>query len=308
MIQRGVEITGTGRLLRKERGFLVVSQDREDLGRLPLDDLEVVLVSGHGVTCTSELMNVLAERCVPMILCDHRFMPSSILWPVESHRLQSGRIRAQAAISAPLRKQLWRQLVQAKIRAQREALRICTGETCERLNRLAAHVRSGDSENAEGQAARIYWPLMFGPDFRRDHDQAGVNALLNYGYTVLRAAVARAIMLAGLHPAFSLHHCNRNDTMPLADDLIEPFRPMTDMLVYSIAKETAEPPPPLDAAAKNRLIGVTTLDMVFEGVSSPVSECLLRMTRSLAETCEGTRRALSLPEGIHTVTGDQTAP
>jgi CRISPR-associated protein Cas1 len=283
--------------LRKERGFLIVSEHKEELGRLPLDDLEVVLFAGHGMTCTGELMNTLAERCIPLIVCDQRFLPASILWPVESHQLQSGRIRAQADLSAPLRKRLWKQLVQAKILAQAEVLHLCQENRSARLDRLAREVRSGDPANAEGEAARVYWPLLFGPKFRRDRDQAGVNALLNYGYTVLRSAVARAVMLAGLHPAFGVHHCNLRDTMPLVDDLIEPFRPVVDLLVFGIAAQS-EDIPAMDAAAKERLTHVTTVDMIFDGIASPVSECLLRMTRSLAEICDGTRQKLLLPTGL----------
>lgn len=297
MIHRAIEISGTGRHLQKERGFLVVSEKREELGRLPLDDLEVVLFAGHGMTCTSELMNALTSRCIPLVVCDQRFLPTSMLWPLESHRFQSGRIRAQAALAGPARKRLWQQLVRAKIAAQNEALELCTGERDPRLTQLARTVCSGDSNNAEGQAARIYWPRFFGPAFRRDRDLPGANALLNYGYTVLRAAVARAVMLAGLHPAFSLHHCNQNDTMPLVDDLIEPFRPVVDMLVFAIDRATPEIPA-LDPAAKASLAGLTGIDLTYEGIASPVSECLLRLTRSLAEVCEGRRCTLDLPAGL----------
>ncbi len=295
MIQRAIEITGESRYLHKEQGFLVVSDKAAELGRLPLDDLEVVLVAGRGVTCSGGLLNTLAERCIPLVVCDQRFVPASVLWPVESHSLQSGRIRAQADMSAPLRKRLWQQLVRAKIRGQVEALRLCTGQCSPRLERLAGSVRSGDPANAEGEAARVYWRLLFGPDFRRERDQGGVNALLNYGYTVLRSGVARAVMLAGLHPAFSLHHCNQRDTMPLVDDLIEPFRPVLDMLVYALV---AKGPAALSPAAKERLVGVTGADMAYDGKSSPVSECLLRLTRSLADICEARRGRLVLPEGI----------
>lgn len=297
MIQRAIEITGNGRHLRKERGFLVVNAEGEELGRLPLDDLEVVLFAGHGVTCTGELLNTLAGRCIPLVVCDQRFMPMSMVWPVESHRLQSGRIRAQADMSAPMRKRLWQQLVRAKIRGQNEVLERCTGQGSPRLERLARTVRSGDPENAEGEAARVYWPLLFGPAFRRNRAQPGANALLNYGYTVLRAAVARAVMLAGLHPAFSLHHCNRLDSMPLVDDLIEPFRPVVDLLVFRLV-ESAPEGALLDAVAKQELHGVTTVDMTYDGIASPASECLLRMARSLADACERKGRKLALPEGL----------
>jgi len=306
MIQRAVEISGHGRHLRKERGFLVVSEGKEDLARLPLDDLEVVLLAGHALSCTGELLNTLADRCIPLIVCDHRFMPASMLWPVESHRLQAGRIRAQATLSVPRQKQLWRQLVRAKIRAQAQTLHVCTGQESGRLERLAVEVRSGDTANAEGQAARIYWQLLFGPQFRRDPDLEGLNALLNYGYAVLRAAVARAVMLAGLHPAFGLHHRNLNDTMPLVDDLIEPFRPVVDLLVFDLDKK-AESVLTLDAQTKERLVSVTSVDMIFEKVSSPVSECLLRMTRSLADVSEGKRKDLLLPEGLR-IDPERAAP
>ncbi len=298
MIQRAIEITGTGRHLRKERGFLQVRAEQEELGRIPLDDLEVVLFAGHGMTCTSELLNTLAERAIPLVICDQRFLPKSMLWSLESHRLQSGRIRAQATLKTPLKKRLWQQLVGAKLLAQLETLHRCTGRESARLTRLAATVRSGDPENAEGEGARIYWPLLFGPDFRRIRSESGVNAMLNYGYTILRAAVARGVMLAGLHPAFGLHHCNLRDTMPLVDDLIEPFRPVVDLLVYQLAVER-ENGPTLDREAKERLSTVTNVDLTFDDMASPLSECILRMTRSLADACEGRRRTLLLPAGLH---------
>ncbi len=297
MIQRAVEISGTGRHLSRERGFLVVSHEKAELGRIPLDNLELVLFAGHGLTCTGELLNSLAERCIPLVVCDRRFMPASVLWPVESHSLQAGRIRAQAAMPAPLRKQLWKQLVTAKIRAQVEVLRLCAAGDCARIERLAGGVRSGDTENAEGQAARLYWPLLFGAGFLRDPDLPGRNALLNYGYTVLRSATARAVMLAGLHPAFSLHHCGQRDTMPLADDLMEPFRPLVDMIVHGLCPGSGAEPEP-DERAKELLVGVTSLDMRVAGETSPVSECLLRLARSLADACQGGKKRLELPEGL----------
>lgn len=306
MIRRAIEVSGQGRHLRKERGFLLVCDKENELGRLPLDDLEVVLFAGHGMTCTGELMNTLADRCIPLVVCDQRFLPASVLWPAESHRLQAGRIRAQAAMSLPLRKRLWQQVVRAKILGQAEVLQLCTGQASPRLARLAREVRSGDLANAEGAAARVYWPLLFGAEFRRDRDRKDLNALLNYGYTVLRSAVARAVMLAGLHPAFALHHRNLRDNMPLVDDLIEPFRPLIDLIVFALAAGS-EAVPALDPAAKEALIGVTTIDLTHAGIASPVSECLLRMTRSLADVAEGRKRKLVLPEGLRRAVAE-TAP
>lgn len=297
MIHRAIEITGERRHLMKHRGFLVVCEADRELGRLPLDDLEAVLVASRGMTCTGSLLNELARRCIPLIICDQRFMPCSMLWPVESHTLQSSHIQAQAQLSLPRRKRLWQQLVRAKILAQAEVLQLCSGQVPARLEYLAKTVRSGDPANAEGEAARIYWPRLFGETFRRDQNQDGINALLNYAYTVLRAGVARAVMLAGLNPAFSLHHCSRRDTMPLVDDLIEPFRPVADLLVFKVVGNTSKTPE-LTPVVKEYLTGITTIDLTFEGVTSPLSECLLRVTRSLAEACHGNRTKLLLPEGI----------
>lgn len=307
MIARTVEISGEGRRLRKERGFLVVAGPEGDLGRLPLDDLEVVLFAGRGLTCTGELMHSLAARAVPLVICDQRFVPSAVLWPVESHREQAGRIRAQAALPLPRRKRLWQELVQGKIRAQSEALRLAGVPASARIDALARLVKSGDGGNAEAEAARLYWPRLLGPDFRRDRDHAGVNALLNYGYTVLRAAVARAVMLAGLHPAFGLHHHAHHNTMPLLDDLVEPFRPVADLLALELARQSAPVPPPLDAAAKARLASLPAVDMAHAGVASPVSECMLRLARSLAAACEDGRARLALPESLRAPAGTGAA-
>ena len=297
MIHRAVEITGDSRHLKKYRGFLVVCEGEQELGRLPLDDLEVGLVASRGMTCTGSLLNELAARCIPLIICDQRFVPTSILWPVESHTLQSSHIQAQAQMSQPTRKRLWQQLVRAKIQGQRETLRLCTGKSSGRLKRLVDKVRSGDPGNVEGEAARLYWPLLFGETFRRNRNQIGTNSLLNYAYTVLRSSVARAVMLAGLHPAFGLHHCSQRDTMPLVDDLIEPFRFAADLLVYNVVQNGTDFPE-LSREVKEQLTSITTLDMTYEGMASPVSECLLRMTRSLSDVCTGKSQKLLLPEGI----------
>lgn len=297
MIRRAIEISGERRHLMKHRGFLVVCEEDRELGRLPLDDLEVVLAASRGLTCTGSLLNELARRCIPLVTCDQRFLPTAILWPVESHTLQTAHIQAQARLSLPRRKRLWQQLVQAKIRAQADTLRLCVGEVPQRLEHLAKNVRSGDPTNAEGEAARIYWPRLFGDTFRRDQEEDGINALLNYAYTVLRSGVARAVMLAGLHPAFGLHHCNLRDTMPLVDDLIEPFRPVADVLVFELAGKAADPPQ-LTPEVKEQLTRISTIDMTFQGATSPLSECLLRMTRSLVEVCRENTTKLLLPEGI----------
>lgn len=230
MQQKTVEIAGDNRYLCKELGFLSVLCKGELLGRLPLDDLGAVLAVGHGLTWSNDLLVALAERCVPVILCGKAMRPVALLWSLEGHHLQAGRIRQQAKAPAPVNKRIWQALIQAKIRGQAQVAAL-RGLSTDQLLAFERRVGSGDSGNMEGIAARHYWQLCFGPDFRRDPDLPGVNAMLNYGYAILRAATARAVMLAGLHPAFGVHHKNAKNPTPLVDDLMEVLRPAVDALV-----------------------------------------------------------------------------
>jgi CRISPR-associated protein Cas1 len=200
-------------------------------------------------------------------------------------------MRAQAAASLPLQKRLWQSLVKAKVAMQGAALE-AERQAGGGFDLLARKVRSGDPDNVEAQAARRYWPLMMGKDFRRDSSAGGANAMLNYGYTVLRAATARAVMAAGLHPTFGLAHRNRSNPMPLVDDLMEPFRPMADRCVLRLLEAGhAEVTP----EAKAYLAAVTNLDMEGRAGIAPLSTCLERLAASLAAVFEGEARALELP-------------
>lgn len=294
MLNRTVEIAGDNRFLCKERGFLAVYHKGERLGRLPLDDLGVVLAAGHGLTYSNNLLVALAERCVPLVICDQRMRPSSICWPVKGHFEQSGRMTAQVAANQPTKKRLWRQLVQAKISFQALAAE-SRGIHAGHLAKLAAGVKSGDSGNVEAVAARQYWRVCFGPDFRRHRKGDGLNPLLNYGYTILRSATARAVMLSGLHPAFGLHHHNKRNTMPLVDDLMEPFRPVVDLLVLSLADDGERE---LSTAVKGELAAIPNVDLRRKGKISPVSSCLQALASSLADIFLGERKKLLLPESL----------
>ena len=299
MIHKAVEISGDRQHIHKSRGFLVVSKDHEEIGKLPLDDLEIVLVSGHGMSFSANLLFALTDRCIPLILCDANYQPSAILSPIVSHHAQSGRIRAQACASKPLCKRVWKQIVQAKIIQQAEALDIC-GKQSKRVRRLADGVLSGDTSNVEGEAARLYWTTLFGSYFRRERQGDGINALLNFGYAIIRSSVARALMRSGLHPAFGLHHCNTRNAMPLVDDLMEVFRPIIDITVYNL-QQKIEPDEILTLTPENKelLIRTTDIDMKASFGISPVSECMFRMTRSLVDIYIGNKKKLILPEGIH---------
>jgi len=291
MVGRIVEIAEEGRHLAKEHGFLTIGAHGAELGRVPLDDLAAVVASAHGITYSNNLLVALAERCVPLVVCGANHRPAALLWSAEGNYEQAGRMADQAAAPKPLRKRLWAQIVSAKIESQAATLEIF-GLGYPGFRLMARRVRSGDPDNLEAQAARLYWPLLFGKSFRRDRSEAGVNAMLNYGYTVLRAGAARALMAAGLHPSFGLSHRQRGNAFALADDLMEPFRPVVDLLVYDLVQAGAEA---VDKDTKPSLARVLITDMSTPEGVSPLGACLQRAALSLARCFGGEAQALELP-------------
>ena len=291
MIGRVIEIAEDGRHLAKARGFLTVSADKAEIGRVPIDDVGAVIASAHGITYSNNLLTALAERCIPLVVCGSNHMPAAFLWTADGHHEQAGRMADQAAASKPLRKRLWSQIVRAKILGQGATLE-AVGAPHGGFYLLSRKVRSGDPDNVEAQAARRYWPLLFGGEFRRDRREPGVNAMLNYAYTVLRAGAARAVMAAGLHPALGLAHRQRGNAFALADDLMEPFRPVADLLVSDLAKAGFAD---VDKETKPRLARVLATDMSGPRGVSPVGVCLQRLALSAARCFAGEARELELP-------------
>jgi len=290
-VDRIVDIASDGRHLSKERGFLKVSEDGAEIGRIPLDEISGVIVHAHGTTWSTSLLTELAERGAPVVLCAANHTPRSVLMPLEGHHAQGKRLRAQWQAKTPLTKQAWKQIVQAKIAMQAAALD-AFGEAPAPLLMLKRKVTSGDTTNVEAQAARHYWPRLMGSDFRRDRDASDINALLNYGYTVLRAATARAVVAAGLHPSIGLHHANRGNAFALADDLMEPFRPLVDCAAREIAQTRG---PEVDTEAKQALARLIALDLPLGDGLTPVSVALTRLATSLGQSFETGKLALALP-------------
>lgn len=285
-----VEIVEDGRHLVKNRGFLVVEHQSRELGRVPLDDIDAVITTAHGLTYSNSLLVALAERNIPLVACGANHLPAAILWSTDANHIQAGRISDQARASLPTQKRLWTQIIRAKIEAQRSAL-AQIGASHEGFHLLARKVKSGDPENVEAQAARRYWPLFFGTDFRRNRDAAGINTMLNYAYTILRSGTARAIMAAGLHPSLGLAHRQRRNNFALADDLMEPFRPMADLLVKDLVEEGLTT---VDKTTKPALARILITDMSAEHGASPVRLCLQRAAQSLAQCLAGDRQSLDL--------------
>lgn len=287
-----IDISQSGRHLSRDRGFLLVQENGQTLGRVPLDQIAAVIVHAHGVTWTNSILVELAERGAPVVFCAANHQPRALLLPIEGHHAQGARMRAQWTASEPLRKQAWKRVVIAKIKMQAAAL-AAIGQPSAPVHFIARNVQSGDSTNAEAQAARLYWPMLLGPDFRRDPERSDVNGLLNYGYTVLRAAMARAIAAAGLHPTIGIFHSNRSNAFALADDLMEPFRPLVDLTARTILTQSG---PEVTSTAKQAFARLIALDLPLTGETSPVSVALTRLATSLAQSFETRKLALALPE------------
>jgi CRISPR-associated protein Cas1 len=288
---RIVEVASDDRHIAVEHGFLVVRGEEEVIGRVPLDDLAGVIANAHGLTYSNRALVALAERGVPMVLCDARHTPVAFLWAAAGHHLQSARLDAQLRSTRPLAKRLWQQLVRRKIEMQALAVEH-RGLNAGRLLGMARSVRSGDASNVEGRAARLYWPLIFGSDFRRDRTAGGINGLLNYGYTVLRSAVARHVMASGLHPAIPIHHANDGNPMRLVDDLIEPFRPLVDLWVRQLVDRGIFE---VTSTSKRALALLPVRTLVTEHGRSPLSLVVQRLVASLVRVYERESAGLELP-------------
>ena len=294
MVGRIVEIADDRRHLFMNRGFMVVRDtegERKELGQIPLDDIAAVIANAHGISYTNNLLVALAERGVPFVLCGPNHNVVGMLLTLDGHHVQAKRIEAQIAASAPTVKRLWAAVVKAKLEQQAAALEAAGAPTAP-LTALVAKVRSGDPDNIEAQGARRYWSLLFGPDFRRDQDGGGLNGMLNYGYTILRSATARAVVAAGLHPSIGLHHSNDANAMRLVDDVMEPFRPVVDLKVWQLRHAGGDDVTP---DSKRALVRVLYDDMQTNVGVTPVMVCMQRLATSLAQVFLEDRTKLDLP-------------
>lgn len=291
MIGRIVEVETEGCYLSVDRGFLCVSHKGEERGRVPLDDISGLILTAHGLSHSSNLFTALAERACPVVFCGPHHRPVGLLWAVDAHHREAARMDAQMRATLPTRKRLWRQVVQLKIGMQASVLAVFSGPEAA-LRRMAEQVKLGDASNVEGQAARVYWQALMGEAFRRNPNSEGVNSLLNYGYAIARAMVARHVMAAGLHPGMPLHHANEGNPMRLVDDLMEPFRPLVDVLVKQLVLRGYTE---VTRESKRHLALLPTLSIRAQDGRTPVAVITERWCRSLAEVYLGQSRKLWFP-------------
>ena len=263
---------------------------------VPIEDLGVIILDHKQITITQALLAELLDNNCAVITCDSRQLPTGLFLPLAGNTVQNERFRLQLDASLPLKKQLWQQTIEAKIRNQGAMLHYTTGEEHKNMMKWSESVKSGDTENMEARAAVYYWKTLFpdNPYFVRDHEGDGANALLNYGYAILRAIVARALVASGLLPTFGIHHHNRYNAYCLADDIMEPYRPYVDRMVYDILEESPEAE--MSTAIKIKLLNIPVTEVSIGGKRSPLMVAVSHTTSSLVKCFRGESRRLIYPE------------
>ena len=263
----------------------------------PIEDIGVVVLDHKQITITTGALSALLENNCAVITCDSRSMPVGLQLPLAGNTTQSERFRDQIDASLPLRKQLWQQTVQYNIRNQAAVLSICSKAETRCMTVWANEVRSGDPDNLEARAAVYYWKNLFGdiPGFIRNREGVSPNHLLNYGYAILRAVVARSLVASGLLPTLGIHHHNRYNAYCLADDIMEPYRPYIDRLVHYIIEQYGIDIE-LSKDIKAELLSIPTIDVVINGKRSPLMVAAAQTTASLFKCFSGELRKIAYPE------------
>lgn len=273
---------------------LVVRRSGMDDHTVPVEDVGWILLDHPQITITHALIRALQVQQVAIISCDERHMPMGMMLPVEGHTLQSRRYRVQIEASLPLRKNLWKQTVQAKI-ANQAAVLHRLGLPNERLTRAVPRVLSGDETHVEGHAAAYYWRTLMGHDFVRDRYGDPPNALFNFGYAVLRSMTARALVTSGLLPTLGIHHRNQYNAYCLADDIMEPMRPIVDLLAYEYYIDAGDDSDILTKESRVHMLQLPTIDVLYGKHRRPLMVGIAHTTASLSACYEGKKKKIIYP-------------
>lgn len=280
---------------KNEQLFISFPQADKESRTVPIEDLGMIVLENHQITITNGLLSKLTERKVAVVSCNAQHLPEGLLLPMQGHSEQTERVRYQLEASQPLKKNLWQQTVTAKIKNQYELLKE-KGKTSKRMEYLFQNVNSGDTGNHEAQAAAIYWQELFDlPDFNRGQMGIPPNNLLNYGYAILRAVIARALVSSGMLPGVGIWHRNKYNAYCLADDIMEPYRPYVDLVVSHIV-DNNDDYSQLTTDLKKELLSIPALDVNIDGQKSPLMIAASRTTSSLFECFAGISRKIIYPE------------
>lgn len=287
-----VEISQSGVHLKLYHGFMVVQKGGEEVGREPIDDIDCLLIYGYGVTYSHNLIVRFCEVNIPIILCSGNFMPVGFVVSTNANYERKTRLQEQINISVPFSKKLWQTIIKEKIRNQQIVLEFAKVDAKE-FSYLIKKVKSGDIENVEAVAARKYWQKLFGKDFKRDYLLDGINSFLNFGYAILRSCVARYLIATGLDASLGLHHKNKLNVFCLADDIMEPFRPMVDKIVYEMQVTKNDS---LNPKHKKELASLLERRLMMSGENMTIQNCIKKTVMSLLNSYRARKDLLKFPE------------
>ncbi len=293
MIKRTLFISNPYYLSLKDRQLQVSERGGMVLKSAPIEDIGFLVLDHPQISFTMKLVEELNENNVATVFCDSKHMPSSMLLPLDAHHIQSELFREQINASEPLKKNLWKQTIEAKIRNQ-SLLLDKLGKSSSQLKTIGRSVKSGDSDNREGFAARVYWNALLGKEFIRDRYGLPPNLFLNYGYIILRSAVARSLAGSGLLATLGIHHRNRYNAFCLADDIMEPYRPYVDEIAYDL-DEKYPFTTSLAKEHKAELLQLMTVDVKIGENKRPLMIALSHTTASLARCFTGETRKVVYP-------------
>lgn len=298
MIKQTLYFGNPAYLSLKDKQLVIRLPDKSDdkIVTRPIEDIGVVVIDNKQITLTSGLIEALLDNNCALITCDSSHLPVGLMLPLCGNTTQSERFRHQLSASLPLKKQLWQQTVSQKIANQAQVLKECFGVEVGNMIKWSNNVKSGDSDNLEARAAAYYWRNMFDDEefFIRDRDGLPPNNLLNYGYAILRAVVARGLVSSGLLPTLGIHHHNRYNAYCLADDIMEPYRPYVDELVVNIRKEFDDTDF-LDKEIKRRLLTIPTIEVRINNHRRPLMVAVTETTASLYKCFCGEMRKIVYP-------------
>lgn len=296
MIKRTLYFGNPAYLSKKDKQLVIdLLKEGEEKKTIPIEDIGVVILDEQQITITQGLLYELIENNVAVISCNDTHHPIGLMMPLSSNTLQSAKFKAQLEATVPLKKQLWTQTVKAKVINQGLHLKSLNKDVA-KLRHIITTIQSGDSTNVEGRAAAIYWEELFGENFTRERYGEAPNNLLNYGYALLRAIVARGLVSSGMLPTLGIFHRNQYNAYCLADDIMEPYRPFVDKLVnemYDAEKRSAFAT--LTTEYKKKLLSIATTDVYFRKERSPLMVGLQRTTASLCRCFEGMQRQIDYP-------------
>lgn len=296
MLHQIVEIQQENRYLCLERGFLKIRENETDVAKVPLDDIAVLLLSAQGCSLSKNILVALAERGAVTIICGKNYTPIAVVAPTTGQFQQAGILKHQINASLPLKKNLWKKIVEQKLLHQSLVLKAYDCDKANYVEALSHRVKSGDSDNRESVGAKIYWTSLFGENFKRDKDGGdGINAMLNYGYAVIRASMCRAIFASGLQPALGIHHDNALNPFCLADDLFEIYRPLVDMAVYEIADKTEDGECELSPSVKQKIIQCLWIKLKTTEGDSPAFQSMQYLASSFVKALKNKTPELHVP-------------